>query len=104
MSGTLNTNRFGQKAGQSMLRWHGNVKRLDDNYVDRTVLEMQLPGKRRPKRRYLDVGKEDMQRRREYEVFDRTLWRTVVGMAERRKPSFLHFSITSKQANQQFLI
>ena len=56
-------NTFGQKVRQSMLRWYGHVKRWDDDHVDRKVQEMQLSGKRkqgRPKRRYLDVVKEDM--------------------------------------------
>ena len=43
---------------------YGQVKRRDDDYVGRRVLEMQLLGKRKwgkPKMRYLDVVKEDMQ-------------------------------------------
>ncbi len=50
------------------------MKRRDDDCVGRKVLEIQLSGKRkrgRPKRRYLDVVKEDMQEvgAREDEVF-----------------------------------
>ena len=57
------------------------MKRRDDDYV---ALEMQLPGKRkrgRPKRRYLDVMKEDMQEvgAREDEVFTRSVWKVRCG-------------------------
>ena len=37
--------------------------RRDQEYVGRKIMEMELPGKRRrggPKRRFLDVVKEDM--------------------------------------------
>ena len=40
------------------------MKRRDEDYVGRIVLEMQLPGKIKwetPKRRHFDVVKEDMQ-------------------------------------------
>ena len=54
----MKVKRFGQKVRQSRLRWYGYVRRMDDDYVSRKVLEVQLPGKRRrcrPKSRYLDV-------------------------------------------------
>ena len=55
---------FGQKVRESSLRWYGEVKHWDDDYMDRKVLEMRPPGKRkqgRPTRRYFDVVKVDMQ-------------------------------------------
>ena len=49
--------------GEGRLKWYGHVKRRDQEYVERKMIEMELPGKRRrgrPKRRFLDVVKEDM--------------------------------------------
>ena len=45
--------------------FYGHVKRCDADYVGRKVLEMQSSPKRRrgkPKRRYLNVVKEDMRK------------------------------------------
>ena len=47
-----------------MLRWYGHVMRRDQEYVGRKMMEMELPGKRkrgRPKRKFLDVLKENME-------------------------------------------
>ena len=48
---------------EGRLKWYGHVMRRDQEYVGRKMMEMELPGKRkrgRPKRRFLDVAKEDM--------------------------------------------
>ena len=48
---------------ENRLRWCGHVMRRDQEYVGRKMMEMELPGKRkrgRPKRRFLDVVKNDM--------------------------------------------
>ena len=48
---------------EEILRWYGHVWRKDDGYVGRRMLRMALPGKRkrgRPKRRFMNVVKEDM--------------------------------------------
>ena len=45
------------------MRWYGHLRRKNDGYIGRRVLRMELPGKRkrgRPKRRFMDVVKEDM--------------------------------------------
>ena len=42
---------------------NGHVMRRDQEYVGRKMMEMELPGKRRrgrPKKRFVDVVKEDM--------------------------------------------
>ena len=55
--------RFGEKTREARLSWNGHVLRNDDGYIGRRMLKMELPGKRkrgRPKRRLMDVVKEDM--------------------------------------------
>ena len=55
--------RLGMKMRESRQRWYGHVMRRDQEYVGRKIMEMELPGKRRrgrPKRRFVDVVREDM--------------------------------------------
>ena len=55
--------RFGEKTREAKLRWYGHVRRKDYRYISRMMQSMELPGKRkrgRPKRRFMDVVKEDM--------------------------------------------
>ena len=57
-----------------------NVLRKDDGYIVRRMLRMELPGKRergRPKRRFMDVVKEDMAEVEvtEEDTEDRNNWR-----------------------------
>ena len=56
--------------------------RRDQEYVGRKVMEMELPGKRRerPKRRFLDVVKEEMGEvgAKETDVEDRKVWRMMI--------------------------
>ena len=60
---TVKVEWLGMKMREGRLRWYGHVMRRDQEYVGRKMMEMELPGKRRrgrPKRRFLDVVKEDM--------------------------------------------
>ena len=61
--GTAQVRTFGEKTRQARLRWYVHLRRKDDGYIGRRMLRMELPGKRkqgRPKRRFMDVVKEDM--------------------------------------------
>ena len=62
---------------------YGHVVRRDQEYVKRKMMEMELPGKRRrgrPKRRFLDVVKEDMEEigAKEMDIEDRKMWRIMI--------------------------
>ena len=68
---------------EGRLRWYGHVMRRDQEYVGRKVIEMELPGRRkrgRPKRRFLDVVKEDLGEvgAKETDVENRTFWRNMI--------------------------
>ena len=81
--GTVEVERLGMKMREGRLRWYGHVMRRDQEYVGRKMIEMELPGKRkrgRPKRRFLDVVKEDMGKVgvRETDVENRTVWRKII--------------------------
>ena len=63
--------------------WYGHVLRKDDGYIGRRMLRMELPGKRkqgRPKRRFMDVVKEDMAEVevKEEDADDRSNWRLKI--------------------------
>ena len=76
-------NMFGEKTREARLRWYGHLRRKDDGYIGRRMLRMELPGKRkrgRPKRRFMDVVKEDMAEVEvtEEDTVDRRNWRKKI--------------------------
>ena len=80
---TAKVERLGMKIREGRLRWYGHVMRRDQEYVGRKMMEMELPGKRkrgRPKRRFLDVVKEDMKEvgAKEMDIEDRKMWRIMI--------------------------
>ena len=84
--GTVKVERLGIKMREGRLRWHGHVMRRDRQYVGRKMMGMELPGKRkrgRPKRRFLDVVKEDMGEVgvKETDVEDRTVGERLYAVA-----------------------
>ena len=81
--GTVKVEWLGVKMREGRLRWYGHVMRRDHEYVGKRMMKMELPGKRkrgRPKRRFLDVVKEDMGKvgAREKDIENRTLWRSII--------------------------
>ena len=55
--------RFGERTREARLGWYGHVRREDDGYILRSMMRMELPGKRkqgRPKRRCMYAVREDM--------------------------------------------
>ena len=81
--GTAQVGRFGEKTREGRLRLYGHVMRKDDGYIGRRMLRMELPGKRkrgRPKRRFMDVVKEDMDEVevKEEDADDRSNWRLKI--------------------------
>ena len=80
---TVKVEQLGMKMREGRLRWYGHVMRRDQEYVGRKMMEMELPEKRRrgrPKRRFLDAVKEDMQEVgvKETDVEDRKMWRMMI--------------------------
>ena len=80
---TVKVERLGMKMREGRLRWYGHVMRRDQEYVERKMMEMELPGKRRrgrSKRRFIDVVKEDMGEvvAKETDVEDKKAWRMMI--------------------------
>ena len=62
--GAVKVEQLEMKIREGRLRWHGHVMRRVRQYVGKKIIEMELPGKRkrgRPKRRFPDVVKENME-------------------------------------------
>ena len=72
-----------EKTREARLGWYGHLRRKDDEYIGRRMLRIELPGKRkrgRPKRRFMDVVKEDMAEVEvtEKDTVDRNNWRRKI--------------------------
>ena len=77
--GTAQLGKFEEETREARMRWYGHLRRKDDGYIGRRMLRMELPGKRkrgRPKRRFVDVVKEDMAEVdvTEEDIVDRNNW------------------------------
>ena len=61
--GTAQVRQIGDKVREARLRWYGYMQRRNAEYIDKRMLCLELPGKRRrgrPKTRFMDVVREDM--------------------------------------------
>ena len=81
--GTVKVEQLGMKMREGRLRWYGHVMKRDQEYVGRRVIEMELPRKRkrgRPKGRFLDVVKEDMEKvgAKKMDIENRMVWRKMI--------------------------
>ena len=80
--GTAKIAKLRDKLRNARLRWYGHVKRREEDYVGKRVMEMAVPGRRkrgRPRRRWMDLVREDMERvkAREGDEVDRVKWRLL---------------------------
>ena len=45
--GTVKVTEASKKIQEARLRWYGHVRRRDDDYVGRRVMDIEAPGRRR---------------------------------------------------------
>jgi hypothetical protein len=81
--GSAGLEKIGKKLREGRLRWYGHVLRRNEEYVGKRVLNMGLPGTRRrgrPKRRFMDVVREDMRELgvTEEDAVNRRVWRQTI--------------------------
>ena len=81
--GTVKVERLVMKMREDRLRWYGHDMRKDQEYVGKRVMKMEFQGRRkrgRPKKRFLDVMKEDMGKfgARQKDIENRMLWRNII--------------------------
>ena len=100
--GNVHVRQIGDKVREARLMWYGHVQRQNAEYIGKRMLCLELPGKRRkgrPKTRFMDVVREDMQVwlecqigiRRAGEIGDcgSAVVTPIMGTAERKKSSDL---------------
>ena len=80
--GTAKIAKLGDKLWNARLRWYGHVKRREEGYVGKKMIEMAAPDRRkrgRLWRRWMYLAKEDMERvgAREVDKVDRVKWRIL---------------------------
>ena len=68
---------------QYLMPWYDHVQRKEDTYVGQKVMAMGLPGRQRrgrPRRRYMDMLKEDLEKVRatEGDWCKRNKWRKMI--------------------------
>ena len=81
--GTTKIVQASRKITERRLKWYGHVMRMEEDHVVRRVMTNAIPGKRkrgRPKTRWKDVCKRDMQTvgLREGDEGDRAYWKETI--------------------------
>ena len=81
--GTTKVGEISKKVQQSRLKWYGHVLRREDEYVGKSVMAMEVPGKRRrgrPNGRWLDSIRNDLSERElsREDTQDRAKWRRLI--------------------------
>ena len=74
--------KMGDKLRNARLRWYGHIKRREEDYVEKRMIEMAVPGirkRRNPRRRWMDFVREDMEGvgPREGDKVDPVKWRLL---------------------------
>ena len=78
-----NVEKMSVKTKQSRLRWFGHVKRRDESYIGKRVLNLEVEGKRkrgRPKGRWMDLVNAELKEMEldEEDALDRDLWKRAI--------------------------
>ena len=81
--GTTKVAQASRKITERRLKWYGHVIRMEEDHVVKRVMTKAIPGKRkrgRPKTRWKDVCKRDMQNvgLREGDEGDRAYWKETI--------------------------
>ena len=81
--GTTKVAQASRKITERRLKWYGHVMTMEEDHVVKRVMTKAIPGKRkrgRPKTRWKDVCKRDMQTvgLREGDAGDRAYWKEMI--------------------------
>ena len=81
--GTTKVGEISNNVQESRLAWYGHVLRREDEYVGKSVMVMEVPGKRcrgRPKRRCFDSIRNDLSEREfsREDTQDRGKWKRLI--------------------------
>ena len=80
--GTAKIAKLGDKLRNARQRWYEHVKRREEDYVGKRMMEMTVTGRRkrgRPRRRWMDLVREDIKMLgvREGDEVNRVKWRLL---------------------------
>ena len=80
--GTAKIAKLGDKLRSARLRWYGHVKRKEEGYVGKRMMEIAMPDRRkrgRLERRWMDLAREDIERvaAKEGGKVDRDKWKIL---------------------------
>ena len=80
--GTAKIAKLGDKLRNARLRWYVHLKRKEEGYVGKMMMEMAVPGRRKrggPRRRWMDLAREDMERigAKKGDEIDRAKWKML---------------------------